>query len=239
MTRGSCLCSTVRWSFDGALDRMTHCHCEMCRKAHGAPFATYAIGSGEHFRFDQGEDAISHYESSPGFVRAFCSHCGSVVPYPVRGTEIGIPAGPLDDDPGMCATHHIYAKWKAPWHPITDPLPRHDALESGGEPRVDRQGPSPVHRWSAARQLSVRKRRLRGHRPVQGGPQLPLLALPQGARGGAYHQRLHRNGGRALHLRRRTRSGPTGFRTPATSARCSARPVAPGCRVSTPSAASQ
>ena len=94
MTRGSCLCSTVRWSFDGALESMTHCHCEMCRKAHGAPFATYAIGSGEHFRFGQGEDAIAQYESSPGFVRAFCSCCGSVVPYPVRGSEIGIPVGP-------------------------------------------------------------------------------------------------------------------------------------------------
>ena len=71
MIRGSCLCRTVRWSFDGAFDWMSHCHCEMCRKAHGAPFATYAIGSGEHFRFDRGEDAVTRYESSPGFVRAF------------------------------------------------------------------------------------------------------------------------------------------------------------------------
>ena len=138
MIRGSCLCSTVRWSFDGALESMTHCHCEMCRKAHGAPFATYAIGSGEHFHFDHGEDAITHYESSPGFVRAFCSHCGSVVPYPVRISDIGIPAGPLDDDPGIRAADHIYAKWKAPWHPITDTLLRHEALAGGSEPRVDR-----------------------------------------------------------------------------------------------------
>ena len=143
MIRGCCLCSTVRWSFDGTFDWMAHCHCEMCRKAHAAPFATYAIGSGEHFRFDQGEDAIAHLESSPGFVRAFCSHCGSVVPYPVRGTEIGIPVGPLDDDPGLRATHHIYTKWKAPWHSITDSLPRHEALEGSGEPRVDRAAAPP------------------------------------------------------------------------------------------------
>ena len=138
MIRGSCLCSTVRWSFDGAFDRMTHCHCEMCRKAHGAPFATYAMGSVEHFRFDQGEEAVTRYESSPGFVRAFCSGCGSVVPHPTPGSEIDIPVGPLDDDPGMRATCHIFAKWKAPWHPITDSLPRHEAFESAGEPTVDR-----------------------------------------------------------------------------------------------------
>ena len=145
MIRGSCLCNTVRWSFDGAFDWMAHCHCEMCRKAHGAPFATYAIGSGEHFRFDQGEEAVTRYESSPGFVRAFCSDCGSVVPYAVRGTEIGVPVGPLDDDPGMRPTSHIYAKWCAPWHSIADSLPRHDNDDSAGSggPRVDRPASPP------------------------------------------------------------------------------------------------
>ena len=139
MIRGSCLCGTVRWSFDGAFDWMTHCHCEMCRKAHGAPFATYAVGSGAHFQFDEGENAIAHYESSPGFRRAFCAHCGSVVPYPVRGTEIGVPVGPLDDDPGIRSSCHIYTQWKAPWHPIADALPQFDASTRAGEPRVDRQ----------------------------------------------------------------------------------------------------
>ena len=143
MIRGSCLCRTVRWSFDGAFDRMTHCHCEMCRKAHGAPFATYAMGSSEHFRFDHGEDAVARFESSPGIVRAFCSGCGSVVPYPVPGSEIDMPVGPLDDDPGMRATCHIFVRWKASWHPITDSLPQHEAFESGSEPQVDRPGAPP------------------------------------------------------------------------------------------------
>ena len=143
MIRGSCLCNTVRWSFDGAFDSMTHCHCEMCRKAHGAPFATYAVGSLTQFRFDEGEEAITRYESSPGFVRAFCSGCGSVVPHSVSEGEIDIPVGPLDEDPGMRATGHIYVKWKAPWHPITDSLPQHDTLESGGKPQVDRPASPP------------------------------------------------------------------------------------------------
>ena len=143
MIRGSCLCNTVRWSFDGAFDSMTHCHCEMCRKAHGAPFATYANGSRKHFRFDQGEDAITHYESSPGSRRAFCSGCGSVVPNSAGETGIEVPVGPLDDDPGMRPSSHIYAKWHAPWHPITDSLPRHDNDSSGDGPRVDRPGVSP------------------------------------------------------------------------------------------------
>ena len=143
MIRGSCLCSSVRWSFAGAFERMIHCHCEMCRKAHAAAFATWLVGSLEHVRLDAAEEVITRYESSPGFVRAFCSRCGSVAPYPVGDADIGIPAGPLDDDPGMRPTAHIYAEWKAPWHAITDSLPRHGCDEGEIGPRVDRVGAPP------------------------------------------------------------------------------------------------
>ena len=143
MIRGSCLCGAVRWSFEGALERMVHCHCRMCRKAHGAPFATYTGGSRAHFRFDGGEEAVTTYESSPGFPRAFCSRCGSVAPYPVGDESMALPAGPIDGDPGIRPAVHIYAKWKAPWHAITDSLPRHDIMPGRDAPRVARAEPSP------------------------------------------------------------------------------------------------
>ena len=143
MIRGSCLCGTVCWSFEGALERMVHCHCRMCRKAHGAPFATYTGGSRAHFRFDGGEEAVTTYESSPGFPRAFCSRCGSVAPYPVGDESMALPAGPIDGDPGIRPAVHIYAKWKASWHAITDSLPRHDIMPGRDAPRVARAEPSP------------------------------------------------------------------------------------------------
>ena len=143
MIRGSCLCGAVRWSFEGALERMVHCHCRMCRKAHGAPFATYTGGSRAHFRFDGGEEAVTTYESSPGFPRAFCSRCGSVAPYPVGDESMALPAGPIDGDPGIRPAVHIYAKWKASWHAITDSLPRHDIMPGRDAPRVARAEPSP------------------------------------------------------------------------------------------------
>ena len=140
MIQGSCLCAVVRWSFDGAFERMRHCHCRMCRKAHGAPFATYAAGRRAHFRFDGGEEAITRYESSPGFYRPFCSRCGSVVPEP-GGEMVRIPAGALDDDPAIRPSEHIYAKWKAPWYAITDSLPRHDHYPGHDTARVDQANP--------------------------------------------------------------------------------------------------
>ncbi len=39
---GACLCGAVRYEINGQLRDAGNCHCSMCRKAHGAGFATYA-----------------------------------------------------------------------------------------------------------------------------------------------------------------------------------------------------
>lgn len=137
MTRGSCLCGTVQWAFDGAPGEMSHCHCSICRKLHAAPFATFFSVPTASYRVTDGADAIRRYESSPGFVRAFCSCCGSVAPFEVgEGHRVAIPAGCLDDDPGVRPTMHIFAASKAPWLEIVDDLPRHDVYPAGGPAEV-------------------------------------------------------------------------------------------------------
>ncbi len=127
MITGSCLCGSVSWQVDGALDNMTHCHCSMCRKAHAAPFATYVNTACDSFRWLSGEDAVAHYESSPGSIRTFCSNCGSVVPESSGKKRISMPAGCLNEDPGVRPTAHIFAPSKAPWHTIGDNLQQFEA----------------------------------------------------------------------------------------------------------------
>ncbi len=127
MTTGSCLCGTVSWRMEGPWEGMTHCHCSMCRKAHGAAFATYVTVARERFGWLSGEPAITGYESSPGFHRAFCGTCGSVVPSTENAGRVFVPAGCLDEDPGLRPSAHIFAASKAPWHGIADDLPRADA----------------------------------------------------------------------------------------------------------------
>lgn len=144
MITGSCLCGTVSWELDGALHGMTHCHCSMCRKAHAAPFATYVNTTRDSFRWSSGEDAIVHYESSAGSVRAFCGNCGSVVPEPVGKDRIGMPAGCLNEDPGVRPIAHIFAASKAPWHIIGDNLQQFDAYPRPDDgPLVERPGVGP------------------------------------------------------------------------------------------------
>jgi hypothetical protein len=143
MITGSCLCGTVSWRIDGALDKMRHCHCSMCRKAHGAPFATYVRTGHDDFRWLSGEADISAYESSRGNIRNFCGTCGSVVPETYRADWIAIPAGCLDGDPGIRPSAHIFVASKAPWYEITDDLPQFDTDPDGG-PIVER----PAHSQS-------------------------------------------------------------------------------------------
>lgn len=77
MHRGSCLCGAVTYEIEAPLGSATHCHCNQCRKAHGAAFATYANVRREHFRFTQGLESVKTFQSSPGVSRTFCQHCGA------------------------------------------------------------------------------------------------------------------------------------------------------------------
>ncbi len=132
MVRASCLCGAARWELDGPFALLSHCHCSRCRKAHGVGFATYVGVPAERIRLAGGA-AVTSFESSPGFWRAFCRHCGTVVPAaPFKGVVFS-PVGPFDDEPGPAPRAHIFVGSKAAWVEIADDLPRHEAYP----PRVD------------------------------------------------------------------------------------------------------
>ena len=103
MIRGSCLCGAIRYEITGPLSAAIYCHCTQCRKATGSSFATNAAVDAKDFRFVAGEELLSHFESSPGQFRKFCSGCGSplVKTYANRPEVVRLRLGTLDDDPGI------------------------------------------------------------------------------------------------------------------------------------------
>jgi len=134
MVHGSCLCGGVRFEADD-IAIMTHCHCSMCRKALGAAFGTFAHTEHDKFRYVEGEDRIARYESSAGNQRGFCRTCGSSVPVQDRTRpSVPIPAGTLDDDPGVRPVLHIFTGSKAPWWSIDDELPQFEEWTPGYQP---------------------------------------------------------------------------------------------------------
>ena len=82
MLTGSCLCGRVAYEADAEIEGVIHCHCETCRKAHGAAFSSLAAVPRDRFRWIRGDAARKSFESSPGKLRHFCSECGSGGPTP-------------------------------------------------------------------------------------------------------------------------------------------------------------
>jgi hypothetical protein len=78
------------------------------------------------FHWVSGRSLVKTYEAPvlstpPGYRRTLCSG-----PVPaVEEDTINIPAGTLDDDPGLRPQRHIFVDRKAAWFDIGDRLPRY------------------------------------------------------------------------------------------------------------------
>jgi hypothetical protein len=129
--KGSCLCGAVRYEIDGCFEAIGHCHCSMCRKSHGAAFATWGIIKPDQFHWVAGERAVESYASSPGRTGCFCRKCGSPLAATQGGKVSEVVLGTLDDDPGARPSEHIFVGFKASWHEISDALPQHQTWPPG------------------------------------------------------------------------------------------------------------
>lgn len=122
----SCLCGGVRLELLAEPGPISICHCSMCRKAQGGPFATNAGMPAAALNVTAGTELLGNYESSPGHHRVFCKRCGSPLfatnaddPSVVR-VRVGIIDGPLRTRPSA----HYYVGAMANWWRIDDHLLR-------------------------------------------------------------------------------------------------------------------
>jgi hypothetical protein len=128
---GSCLCGRVTFEADHPPDSLLHCHCWMCRKQHGAAFATWAFYPADRFRLLTGADALQSYHSSENVRRTFCRECGSSLfftspDFPEPPTSLWVAAGTFDGDLDRAPDAHIFVSCKASWYAISDGLPQSD-----------------------------------------------------------------------------------------------------------------
>jgi len=127
--RGSCLCGAVKFEIDEFLPDVAHCHCSMCRKFHGAAYATIAGVLRSSFRWLEGADALKGYTAVNGTTREFCRHCGSSLTFHssrAPGEEIEIALGAMDGDLPVEPSAHIFVGSAASWTVLTDGLPQYE-----------------------------------------------------------------------------------------------------------------
>ena len=130
-TRGSCLCRAVEYQFSGKPYVFQYCHCSRCRKFTGSAHAANIIVNPKDFRWLKGEDQVGRYEY-PGarhYATCFCKRCGSSLPWLAQsGASVVIPAGTLDEDPGVRPSQNIYWQSRATWRENVEQLPQYDEL---------------------------------------------------------------------------------------------------------------
>ncbi|MEM7565157.1 MAG: GFA family protein [Pseudomonadota bacterium] len=126
---GGCLCGKVRYRIKGSLIHADHCHCSMCRRQHGAAFATYADFSADDFEWILGADLIKIYETAEGGGWCFCTECGSTLAGTDQHQITSITLGGVDGDPGIRPASHIFVGSKAAWYEISDDLPQFETRE--------------------------------------------------------------------------------------------------------------
>jgi hypothetical protein len=92
---GGCQCGAVRYAL-GAMPVGVHvCHCRMCQKAVGGPFAALAPVPLESFAWTRGTPA--KYESSSLAYRHFCAACGTPLSFGYHHKPwIAVSSGSLD-----------------------------------------------------------------------------------------------------------------------------------------------
>jgi hypothetical protein len=124
MLSGSCLCGGVRYEVDSAPGPIVHCHCDVCRKAHGSAFSSVSEVPRDKFRWTAGHELLSSYQSSPGKFRHFCSQCGShiVAERPARDTVL-LRLGCLDSVIADKPKAHIWRSDAPSWYDPKDQLP--------------------------------------------------------------------------------------------------------------------
>ncbi len=114
--KGSCLCGTVRYEVDRLASPIGHCHCNTCRKSHGAAFNSTARVDRTDFRWLTGADSLAAFESSPGKLRRFCRNCGSrLIAEWVAQSQVIVCVATLDEDPGTRPAAHIWLADEVPW----------------------------------------------------------------------------------------------------------------------------
>ena len=133
MITGRCECGKVRFETTDTIGDFSHCHCSMCRRLHGAAFASWGGVSKASFRYRSGEDSVKTYHSSELMDRMFCMHCGSsfLSFFKEEPEMIYLAMGILDGNPEHPPGYHFFVGSKVDWIDICDGLPQWEEWPEG------------------------------------------------------------------------------------------------------------
>jgi hypothetical protein len=138
---GGCQCGAVRYALDQQPVNVHVCHCRMCQKAVGGPFAVICPVQKTAFRVTRG--TISYFHSSDIARRGFCSACGTplLFEYPEVGDDLGVLVGTLDEPDRAPPENQYGNESRVAWYA--------DLLQVPGDAPTYANDPQMLHRISS------------------------------------------------------------------------------------------
>ena len=79
--RCHCLCGRVQLHASQPPTNGAHCHCENCRRAHGAAFVSWLCFDADAVEVFAGEQEFATYVTETDAQRRFCTNCGTTLTF--------------------------------------------------------------------------------------------------------------------------------------------------------------
>jgi hypothetical protein len=121
---GGCQCGAVRYRLSAMPHDVHFCHCRMCQKAVGGPFAALAPVGLADFAWTRGTPA--KFESSSVAYRHYCAECGTPLTFGYHAKpRIAVTIGSLDEPQRVPPARQYGLESRLSWYKpaVLDHLP--------------------------------------------------------------------------------------------------------------------
>lgn len=105
---------------------VAHCHCTMCRRAHGAAFVTWVSVAEQQLHVEDAQHALDWYASSPEARRGFCRRCGSSLFFRSSrwADEVHVARANVSTPLAARPRVHGFYETHVDWFDVRDALPK-------------------------------------------------------------------------------------------------------------------
>ena len=132
---GGCQCGAIRFALSAPPGKVSVCHCRMCQKASGAPFASFAEIEKSDFTWTRGQPAA--FRSSSIAERNLCRDCGTPLSFHrIDGPRIEIMTGTFDRPDRTVPTTQYGTESRLGWVVAIANLPSQTTLQNYGAEKV-------------------------------------------------------------------------------------------------------
>src|ERR1700720_1513030 len=133
---GGCQCGAVRFALSAAPVKVSICHCRMCQKAAGAPFASLSAVERSDFASNRGKPEA--FRSSSIAECDFCAACGTPLSFRrIDGPRIEIMTGTFDRPDRLVPTRQYGSESRLGWVVAIANLPSQTTLQNYGQEKLN------------------------------------------------------------------------------------------------------